>query len=181
MKLEKNVKIVIGVIVGFLIVGIASFAIYKGFFGIKGKNPTSEEPMTDGTIEQPVEPEEAISMYEEMADTCSGAHVWDLKEGDVIHIDDIQTMNTCKTDNYYSKMIGYTYDLEENLIIHENILKKVDNKLYKMDDTFVADYTEETLNDSLDFGTTYEYKYEKLGEGNYKLSEVKLMALPTIE
>ena len=59
-------------------------------------------------------------------------------------------------------------------LAHVNILKKVENSLYKLDNSLVGEFREEELNNLLDQGTTYVYTYKKVGE-NYKLENVKLM------
>ncbi len=181
-KINKNQKIVLLVVGALLLVLILIFVI--GLF-LKPKNelenpPAPEEPITDMYNIQQVEPTEAETMYKEVASACTGALVWNLDIGQTVQIDDLSNMNTCHTDDYYSKMIGYTYDLDNNVLIHVNVLKKVDNELRKLDDTRVAEFSEEGLNDALNLGTTYEYVYQPNGD-NYKLIEVKLMALPTTE
>ena len=86
-------------------------------------------------------------------------------------------------ENIFNEITGSNFkfeyvteeELENNVIIHVNVLKKDGSKLYKLDNTFVADYSEETLDDSLNFGTTYEYVYQNNGD-TYKLIRVQLMA-----
>ena len=71
-------------------------------------------------------------------------------------------------------MIGYTYDKDGNVIIHVNVLKKVDNKLFDLNDNEVATFSEDTVKESLNKGTTYEYVYKEEND-SYRLIEVKLM------
>ena len=146
---------------------------------VMGKNKPVDNPdeaKDNGETSQLVEPEQAQNMYKETMNTCDGVLVWDLQVGDTVPVDDMNAVSdACQKDNYYSKMIGHTYDLENNVIIHVNVLKKDGSKLYKLDNTFVADYSEETLDDSLNFGTTYEYVYQNNGD-TYKLIRVQLMA-----
>lgn len=134
-----------------------------------GSNTTSDTtPVTE------VAPEEAESMYSGLVSDCSGALVWDLKEGDSVTIDNLGSTDACKNDNYYSKMIGYSYDDKGGVTVYVNVLKKEDNKLYKIDGTYVADYSEDTLSASLEKGTTYIYTYVKSGD-IFKVASVQLM------
>ena len=172
---KKKMWILIGS--GAILVLVIILVVAFAFMGKNQDGENSNEPIGDEHIVQPVEPDQAIHMYEETTKTCDGVLVWDLQVGDTIPVDNMNAVSgACQKDHYYSKMIGYTYDLDNNVIVHVNVLKNEDGKLYKLDDTFVADYSEETLDDSLNFGTTYEYVYQKDGE-NYKLIRVQLMAL----
>lgn len=171
----KNKKIIILSIVGILVI----IAGVSGAFLLTAnkKNKDNKKPdtqVTDNKIIQDVNPDKAESMYEELTEKCTGALVWNLKPGDEVAIDNLDNSTACKTNDHYSKMIGYTYDKDKNVVIHVNLLKKVNNNLYKLDDTFVGEFKEETLNDLLDLGTTYKYLYTKNGK-NYKLSKVELM------
>ena len=71
-------------------------------------------------------------------------------------------------------MIGYTYDLDGNVVIHVNILKKINDKLYDLKDNEVAEFSENTVKESLNKGSTYEYIYKE-ENGSYRLIKVKLM------
>ena len=95
---------------------------------------------------------------------------------DTIPYKEIYKDGICRTDdNYYSKMIGYTYDLDGNVVIHVNILKKEENTLKKLNDDVVGEYSSDTINEMLNMGTTYEYIYTG-NDGNYTLSDVRLMS-----
>ena len=176
---KKKLWILIGSVVAIVLVIILVVVFAFARKNQEGGNPN--EPVVDEHPTQLVEPEQAINMYEETVNTCDGVLVWDLQVGDTVSIDNMNVVSgACQKDNYYSKMIGYTYDLENNVIVHVNVLKNEDGKLYKLDNTFVADYSEETLDSSLNVGTTYEYVYQKDGE-NYKLIRVQLMTPITEE
>ncbi len=172
--MKNKMKIMIVIVLGIaLVVGGCILCFLP-------KNTSQNEPVINDNkpveeIEE-VEPSKAREMYEETISSCSGALVWDLKVGDIIQIKD-KPKNVCKNENYYSKMVGYTYDTYGNVIIHVNVLKKVGTELRKLDDTFVDQYNEDELDLILNHGTTYEYVYQKDGEA-YKLIEVHLMPLP---
>ncbi len=161
-----------------LFVGILVFVISPK----KEMNPSSPNEVLDNTPVQQVEPEQAIDIYNDMTNNCKGTLVWDLDPDEKVEIAGVDDLGggACQKDNYYSKMIGYTYDLDGNLVIHANVLKNVDGELRKLDDTVVGSYSEESLDNSLNFGTTYEYIYKPDGK-NYTLIEVKLMELPPEE
>lgn len=143
----------------------------------KGKtNDKVDSGLTDNVVIQQVSTEKAESMYKELTEKCTGALVWNLKLGEEVEIKDLENSNACQNDGHYSKMIGYTYDKSSNVIIHVNVLKKENDQLFKLNGEKVADFSEEKLNDLLDYGTTYEYVYKKNGD-NYKLSKVELMKL----
>lgn len=112
-------------------------------------------------------------MYNTLTAECKGALVWNLTVGEIIEIDDLANTNACHNDNYYSKMIGYTYN-DIGVVIHVNVLEKKENSLYKLDNTYVGEYNDETLDTFLDQGTTYEYVFEEQ-ENGYQLVSVKLM------
>lgn len=138
----------------------------------KGNNGVDQ---SNNVVENKVSTDEATEMYNNVTKDCSGALVFDLKEGDKVDIENINDYSSaCKTNDYYSKMIGYTYDKDGNVIIHVNVLKKVDNKLFDLNDNEVATFSEDTLKESLNKGTTYEYVYKEEND-SYRLIEVKLM------
>ena len=134
---------------------------------------TPKDQILDNEIIQKVEPEEAQNMYNILTAECKGALVWNLTVGEIIEIDDLSNTNACHNDNYYSKMIGYTYN-DIGVVIHVNVLEKKENSLYKLDNTYVGEYNDETLDTFLDQGTTYEYVFEEQ-ENGYQLVSVKLM------
>lgn len=173
--MKNNKKIIILILVGVLAITVGVSCLFLLKPSKKNKDSSNKDTqITDNKIIQDVSPDKAESMYGELTEKCTGALVWDLKPGDEVTIDNLDNSNACKTNDHYSKMIGYTYDKDNNVIIHVNLLKKVDNKLYKLDDTFVGDFSESDLNDLLDKGTTYKYIYVK-NDKNYKLSKVELM------
>ncbi len=138
----------------------------------KGNNGTDQ---SNNVVENKVSTDEATEMYNNVTKDCSGALVFDLKEGDKVDIENINDYSSaCKTNDYYSKMIGYTYDKDGHVIIHVNVLKKVDNKLFDLNDNEVAPFSEDTVKESLNKGTTYEYVYKEEND-SYRLIEVKLM------
>ena len=167
-KLNNKVIWLIVVIVVILIV------VFFVWFFSKKEMIGNGDDVTDNTIIQEVSPSEADNMYQSLIQNCTGALVWDLKVGDEIQIDNLESMSACQNDNHYSKMIGYTYDESGNVIIHVNVLKNVNNQLYTMDDILVGDFSEDEIDQLLEQGTTYEYFYKKNGDG-YKLFKVDLM------
>ncbi len=171
-KLNPKQKILIGTILGILVIGIICTCVFLGKKEPQEKDNNND--MNDSQIVQDVSPDEATGMYDTLTEKCTGALVWNLELGQTIEIDNLENTNACQNDNHYSKMIGYTYDEQNNVVIHVNILKKVENSLYKLDNTLVGEFKEEELNNLLDQGTTYVYTYKKVGE-NYKLENVKLM------
>lgn len=157
---------IIIIMLGILI----SFLFFKP--GSKENNGTDQ---SNNVVENKVSTDEATEMYNNVTKDCSGALVFDLKEGDKVDIENINDYSSaCKTNDYYSKMIGYTYDKDGNVIIHVNVLKKVDNKLFDLNDNEVATFSEDTVKESLNKGTTYEYVYKEEND-SYRLIEVKLM------
>jgi hypothetical protein len=169
-KLEK--KKVTVYVVGIILIVIV---IIGG--GILLFKPKSDETIDNvgstGTLPH-VEPEEAENMYSEIANVCTGAMVWNLELGQTVEINNLaDNTDACKTDNYYSKMLGY-YDIEDGVVIHVNVLKRVDDNMYKLNDTLVGAYDDDKLDALLDAGTTYSYTYKKDGE-DYKLVQVELM------
>lgn len=144
-------------------------------FSKSEKRNNSAENEATNVIENKVSADEATNMYNDITKDCTGALVFDLKEGEQVDIENINDYtNACKTNDYYSKMIGYTYDLDGNVVIHVNILKKINDKLYDLKDNEVAEFSENTVKESLNKGTTYEYIYKE-ETGSYRLIEVKLM------
>lgn len=159
----------------FIGIGILMVVIFVGgfliFYSPIKKN--LEEPILDNRPIEPVLPEQALDMYSTLTKECSGALVWNLAVGEKIEIDNLADTNACHNDNYYSKMVGYTYN-DVGVVLHVNVLKRVENNLYKIDDTYVGVYDDTTINGMLDNGTTYEYVFEQLEDG-YKLIQVNLM------
>ena len=166
-KMQKKVLFVgIGILLVVTLVG--GFLVF--FKPIK-KN--LDDSILDNRPIEPVSPEQAVDMYSALTKECSGALVWNLAVGEKIEIDNLADTDACHTDNYYSKMIGYTYN-DVGVVLHVNVLKRISNDLYKLDDTYVGTYDESTISSSLDNGTTYEYVFEQLEDG-YKLIQVNLM------
>lgn len=160
-----------------VIIIIASLFATTLLLNSKHKASNNDKPdslISDNKIIQDVSPNKAEEMYDELTEKCTGVLIWDLKPGNEVTIDKLDNTNACKKDDHYSKMIGYTYDKDKNVIIHVNVLKKQESKLYKLDSTFVGEFKEENLSDLLDLGTTYKYTYQK-NNNNYKLTKVELM------
>lgn len=144
-------------------------------FSKSEKRNNSANNEATNVIENKVSADEATNMYNDITKNCTGALVFDLKEGEQVDIENINDYTSaCKTNDYYSKMIGYTYDLDGNVVIHVNILKKINDKLYDLKDNEVAEFSENTVKESLNKGTTYEYIYKE-ENGSYRLIKVKLM------
>ena len=144
-------------------------------FSKSEKRNNSAKNEATNVIENKVSADEATNMYNDITKNCTGALVFDLKEGEQVDIENINDYTSaCKTNDYYSKMIGYTYDLDGNVVIHVNILKKINDKLYDLKDNEVAEFSENTVKESLNKGTTYEYIYKE-ENGSYRLIKVKLM------
>lgn len=161
--------IIIAVIIVILI------AILVGYFFLKDQkeeNPNNE-PINSNEIIQEVEPEEAEGMYQELTQNCTGALVWNLEVGDKTAITDLSTTEACRNEDYYSKMIGYTYN-DLGVVLHVNVLKRTGNSVYKLDDTYVGEYDENNIDTLLESGTTYEYTFVQK-EDRYELTEVSLM------
>ena len=163
---QKKV-IIIGVFVLLLVIIGGSFLLFYK------PNETTEEPLLDNETIKEIEPSEAEEMYDTLTEECQGALVWNLAVGEVIEINNLESMNACHNDNYYSKMIGYTYN-DIGVVIHVNVLERKENSLYKLDNTYIGEYTAETIDVSLEQGTTYEYVFENQ-ENGYQLVSVKLM------
>lgn len=167
-KFEKRKMTVI--IIGIIILLVV---VIGGGFLLFGKK--DNYIISDPDIPNEVSPEHALDIFNDLTKECSGAMVWNIKLGESVEIHNIEDYrNSCKTENYYSKMIGYTYDINDNLVLHVNVLKKVNDNVYKLDDTFVGVYLEENINLLLDEGTTYIYTYHK-NENAYQLFKVELM------
>lgn len=123
-------------------------------FSKSEKRNNSAENKATNVTKNKVSADEAINMYNDITKDCTGALVFNLKEGEQVDIENINDYTSaCKTNDYYSKMIGYTYDLKDNE---------------------VAEFSENTVKESLNKGTTYEYIYKE-ETGSYRLIEVKLM------
>lgn len=167
-KLEKRKMIVIIVGIFLLLVVI----IGGGFLVFSKKDkPDVNEP----DISNEVSPDQALEIFGNLTKDCSGAMVWDIKLGESVEIENIEDyQNSCKTDNYYSKMVGYTYDENDSLILHVNVIKKVENNVYRLDDTLIGEYLEENIDVLLDEGTTYIYTYKKVND-SYQLTKVELL------
>ena len=144
-------------------------------FSKSEKRNNSAKNEATNVIENKVSADEATNMYNDITKDCTGALVFDLKESEQVDIENINDYTSaCKTNDYYSKMIGYTYDLDGNVVIHVNILKKINDKLYDLKDNEVAEFSENTVKESLNKGSTYEYIYKE-ENGSYRLIKVKLM------
>lgn len=171
-KILKNKKVMISlgcVLILVIVLGVGVF-----FFSNKDENKPGENnnPITDHDFTQDVTPEEAEGMYKDLVQDCTGALVFDLSVGDVVTLDGVPSSDSCKTDNHYSKLFGYTYDEDGNMIMHVKVLKREGDELYTLDGTSVGIYEEDKLTSLLDYGTTYVYTYQKIGD-SYQLSKVE--------
>jgi len=169
LNMKQKKVLIVGVIVLLVVVVVGGVLVFQPKFDKPSNNPMT----TDGTIVQEVSPDEAESMYATLTEKCSGALVWNMQVGDSIKIDNLENTNACQNDNYFSKMLGYSYS-SEGVTVYVNVLKNVNNQLFKLDDTLVGAYESEKINESLDYGTTYIYTYQKQ-ENDYKLLKVELM------
>ena len=172
-EIPKKTKAFLGIILCLIIVMIG--ILISLLFSKSEKRNNSAENKATNVIENKVNADEATNMYNDITKDCTGALVFDSKEGEQVDIENINDYTSaCKTNDYYSKMIGYTYDLDCNVVIHVNILKKINDKLYDLKDNEIAGFSENTVKESLNKGTTYEYIYKE-ENGSYNLIEVKLM------
>ncbi len=127
----------------------------------------------DGVVESNgITTEEVESLYEILMQDCEGAITWDLSAGDAILVTDDMLHNACQNDNYYSKLFGFT-DSETGAIMDVTVMKKVDDKAYKLDGTLIGDFVEEEMDELLNHGTTYRYSYT-FHDGIYSLEQVEL-------
>lgn len=76
----------------------------------------------------------------------------------------------CDSRKYVSKLYGYTYDEENNLEMQVKEGYVENNKVYDLDGKELGDYSEDTLNTTLDNGTLKTYNYTKSGD-DYILAE----------
>lgn len=172
-ELPKKTKVILVIILCLIIVMIG--VLLSLLFTKSEKQNNSGENEATNVIENKVSADEATNMYNDITKDCTGALVFNLKEGEQVDIENINDYTSaCKTNDYYSKMIGYTYDLDGNVVIHVNVLKKINDKLYDLKDNEVAEFSENTVKESLNKGTTYEYIYKEEND-SYRLIEVKLM------
>lgn len=155
----------------FVLLFVVSFS-FLSFY-----HPVLEEmndSTADMTIVQNVLPDEAESIYMNFTNQCNGTYIWNISEGEEKNIMDLNMIESCSSENYYSKLFGYTYDEEQNLIFHVKVLKKVNNQLFQLNHTLVGDYLEGNINDLLDQGTSYEYVFQK--EGNqYRFIQLRYL------
>ena len=75
-----------------------------------------------------------------------------------------------ETREYVSKLYGYTYDDNENIVMQVKEGYIENNKVYNLEGTELGDYSEDTLNTVLDNGTLKNYNYTK-ENNDYKLEE----------
>lgn len=151
-EIPKKTKAFLGIILCLIIV-MGGILISLLFSESEKRNNSAENEATN-VIENKVSADEATNMYNDITKDCTGALVFDLKEGEQVDIENINDYTSaCKTNDYYSKMIGYTYDLKDNE---------------------VAEFSENTVKEPLNKGTTYECIYKE-ENGSYHLIEVKLM------
>lgn len=158
--MKKKGIVCVGVILIFIV------GLFVLFSMSKNDLLAYEEP-------EKVSPKQANEMYASLTKNCEGALIWGLKVGDKIEIKNLSDTSACKNDNYFSKMVAYSYN-SIGVTLYVNVLKKEQDNLYKLDGTIVSKYHESTLKESLDKGTTYIYTFQKEKE-KYKLVQVELM------
>ena len=170
-KTLKEKKITVLVVGIFLVVVVIVGGAILLFSPDQEENPNTPAPTEPNSDEISVDQAEQI--YEDLTKDCTGALTWNLSIGDKVPIENLEDYTTaCKTENYYSKMIGYTYDASGNIILHVNVLKRTDNNVYNLEDELIGTYDDTTINTLLDLGTTYAYTYQNNGE-NYQLIAVE--------
>lgn len=152
-----------------ILIPIGTFLFYK--YQMNSKEIENNQQETTGNIEKDNMSEKVERIYNELAGKCDGTFIWDRKEEEIV-INKIIEKEACQKENYYSKLIGYTYDKEENLILHVTVLQRKKDKLYKLNEELVGEYTSETLNELLDNGSVYEYIYKK-NSSKYNLWKVR--------
>ena len=74
---------------------------------------------------------------------------------------DVENTTEEGSRKYVSKLYGYTYDDNENIVMQVKEGYIENNKVYDLDGTELGDYTEDTLNKLLDNGTLKIYNYTK--------------------
>ena len=74
------------------------------------------------------------------------------------------------TREYVSKLYGYTYDDNENIVMQVKEGYIENNKLYDLEGKELGDYNKYTINTLLDKGTSKTYNYTK-DNGDYKLEK----------
>ena len=83
---------------------------------------------------------------------------------------DVETNKTEGTREYVSKLYGYSYDENENIVMQVKEGYIENNKVYNLEGTELGDYSEDTLNTVLDNGTLKTYNYTK-ENNDYKLEK----------
>ena len=83
---------------------------------------------------------------------------------------DVETNKEEGTKKYVSKLYGYSYDENENIVMQVKEGYIENNKVYDLDGNELGEYTEDTLNTTLDNGTLKTYNYTK-ENNDYKLEK----------
>ncbi len=83
---------------------------------------------------------------------------------------EVETNKTEGTREYVSKLYGYSYDENENIVMQVKEGYIENNKVYDLDGNELGEYTEDTLNTTLDNGTLKTYNYTK-ENNDYKLEK----------
>ena len=171
IKTLKEKKITVLVVGIFLVVVVIVGGAILLFSPDQEKNPNDSDPNRQNNNQISVDQAEQI--YEDLTKDWTGPLTWKLSIGDKVPMENLEDYTTaCKTENYYSKMIGYTYDASGNVILHVNVLKRTDNNVYNLEDELIGTYDETTINTLLDLGTTYAYTYQNNGD-SYQLLAVE--------
>ena len=116
---KRGLVLLILLVIAIALIGTGGYILLTSKSANK-RNPENNDSTGGNKIIQEISPEKADDLYKELTEKCTGALVWNLKQGDEVEIKDLEKSNACQNDNHYSKMIGYTYDEDSNVIIHVN-------------------------------------------------------------
>lgn len=156
------------------IICLIVFAFMIVYFLIFKLNSKSEEFVSGLDDVNSVQVEEAQNLYNSLIQKCHGTLVWNISHDEIFNLENIDYKNYCYSSGYYSKMIGYTYDSEDNVLMHVNLLKEESGNLYDLEGNFISKYKKDRVDEYFNRGTTYEYIYGKDAE-SYKLLKVKIV------
>ena len=152
-----------------ILILIGAFLFYNYQMDLKEKIEPNEQEIETVKIDNM--PEKVEKIYKELTEKCDGTFIWDSDKEEIV-INKILEKEACQKENYYSKLIGYTYDKEENLILHVTVLQRKKENLYKLNEELVGKYNTETIDELLDNGSVYEYIYKK-NSSKYNLWKVR--------
>lgn len=175
-KMSKLTKQQITVIVGGVIL-LVLVVVIGAFFLFGNKDEGGETTPPDPSEKYEIEPEVADQIYADFSAQCAGGYVWNLQVGDLLEIDSTSLASACQAENHYSKLVGYSYN-DIGVTLYVSVLKNVNNSLYRIDDSLIGTYDENTLDSMLDQGTTYIYTFKETN-GTYTPVQVEIMAMVT--